>query len=104
MELWKIIEEFPNYIVSDKGRIACLNSRTIVNNYYYSYGYKNINLYNEDNKPHSKRVHRLVATAFCPNPNNYRCVKYIDDDKSNLCADNLEWVLSPNFMTIKINK
>lgn len=36
-------------------------------------------------------VHRLVALAFIPNPNNYPCVNHKDENKSNPLPDNLEW-------------
>lgn len=36
-------------------------------------------------------VHRLIASAFKPNPNNLPEVNHIDGDKLNACADNLEW-------------
>lgn len=37
-------------------------------------------------------THRLVAEAFCPNPNNYTIVHHIDGDNLNNKAENLQWV------------
>ena len=37
------------------------------------------------------KVHRLVALAYIPNPNNLPCINHKDEDKENNRADNLEW-------------
>lgn len=38
-----------------------------------------------------RRVHILVAEAYIPNPNNYPIVMHLDNDKSNLNVENLQW-------------
>lgn len=45
----------------------------------------------KDGKYITVRVHRLVATAFVPNPYNLPEVNHIDTDRTNNCASNLEW-------------
>src|SRR3990167_657246 len=53
-----------------------------------SNGYVRISLnHNKDNR----MIHRIVAEAFIPNPENKRCVNHIDGDKQNNRLDNLEW-------------
>lgn len=39
----------------------------------------------------SRNVHRLVAEAFIPNPNNYLCINHKDECRTNNAVDNLEW-------------
>ena len=61
---------------STKTLRPCLNSK----------GYPQVNL---NSKP--KRVHRLVAETFIPNPRNLPQVNHIDGDKTNNHVSNLEW-------------
>ena len=52
--------------------------------------YKRVSLY-KDGQYKSKYVHRLVAEAFIPNPNNSPVVNHKDEDGTNNKVENLEW-------------
>ncbi len=54
------------------------------------HGYKFVVLY-KDRKQKNVSVHRLVAEAFIPNPNNLPCVNHKDENCLNNAASNLEW-------------
>lgn len=56
-----------------------------------SHGYPYVVL-RKNNMPKSKWIHRLVAEAFIPNPNNYPQVNHIDCNPLNRSVSNLEWV------------
>lgn len=107
MEIWKGIKNYPNYEVSTlgnvrvlahtqqtsirstrftrqiKGRLLSLKSKRV--------GYPFVNLYNEDGHK-GISVHRLVAEAFIPNPENKPQVNHINNKRDDPRADNLEWV------------
>ena len=55
-------------------------------------GYMRVSLRKSVKDKSDKRVHRLVAEAFLPNPKNSRFVNHIDANKSNNEVSNLEWV------------
>lgn len=53
-------------------------------------GYKVVSL-TKDGKTKTVYVHRLVAEAFIPNPDNLPMINHIDEDKTNNLPENLEW-------------
>ena len=105
--VWKIIEEFPDYEVSDDGRIRtwrCKERR------WYKpapgrrsepvqlccstdpRGYKHTSLRKPGNaKPYQRLVHRLIAQTFLPNPDGLPDVAHNDGNPSNNVVSNLRW-------------
>lgn len=89
-EIWKDIEGYEGlYQVSNMGRVRSLR-RNIILRQCITNGYERIILYT-NNIPKGYSVHRLVANAFIPNPDNLPQVNHKDENKTNNCVDNLEW-------------
>lgn len=91
MEIWKKIEGFENYSVSTHGRIKNGKTGKILKGTYNNCGYHFVIL-RHSCKQVCRTTHRLVAEAFIPNPDNLSDVNHIDEDKSNNCVENLEWL------------
>lgn len=80
-----------NYSVSDDGHVFNDKTGRELKGTYSTNEYHSIQLVIEG-KPKTFMVHRLVAEAFCENPNNYTIVDHIDRNKHNDHASNLRWV------------
>lgn len=109
IEEWKDIEGFEGlYQISSFGRVKCLehtcpgrykgklrtvkehimtNTENKVNGYMY------VSLSNSD-RGRTFLVHKLVAKAFLPNPDNKTIINHKDENKHNNHVDNLEWCTS----------
>lgn len=94
-EKWKLIDE--NYLISSFGNVYSKHRKRYLKRfknkgYYFvrlSYGFFSI--------------HRLLALAFIPNPNNYPDIDHIDKNKLNNNITNLRWVsCSANILNSKL--
>lgn len=91
-EIWKDITGLKGYYeASNLGNIHSKRTNTILKpSETGNKGYLKVGI-SIDNHINSYHVHRLVASAFIPNPENKRTVNHIDGNKLNNCVDNLEW-------------
>ena len=89
-EIWKDIKDYPNYQISNLGNVRNIKRGTTIKPIYDSNWYKKVHLFNKG-KSKMLFVHRLVAQAFIPNPQNKPTVNHIDGNKSNSNVNNLEW-------------
>lgn len=86
-EIWKEISGFEGeYAISSKGRVKNLKTGRILVANDNGAGYRRITL-----KGKHYSIHRLVALAFIPNPDNLPQVNHIDERKDNNDVSNLEW-------------
>lgn len=92
MDQWVKTPNNPNYIVSNTGKIRREGSDRD-HSVRDRKGYLSVDLY-ENSKRKTERVHRLVAEAFVPNPDNKPYVNHKDGNKYNNNASNLEWATS----------
>lgn len=92
MQIWKDIEGYKgHYQISNYGNVRSLKKDAFLMKGGYLKGYKIISLW-KNGTGKMFRVHRLVAAAFIPNPENKPCIDHIDGDRANNHADNLRWV------------
>ena len=104
-EQWKEIDRFPDYMVSDKGRIWTktriikrpsgnyLRKGSFMKGRDDTHGYLTVNIRNEKQIKNLK-IHRIVAKAFLDNPLDKKEVNHINGVKTDNQSFNLEWVTS----------
>lgn len=84
------IKEFPNYEINSDSIVRNKKTLKIMSQYIGSTGYYMVTLRGPGlHKP--RKVHRLLAMAFIPNPNSLPEVNHLDGNKLNNAIPNLEW-------------
>lgn len=102
-EIWRDIKENPNYMVSNMGKVKSLKRMIVRNNNrpllveekilkpsVNKKGYLYVGLC-KNGKIKNYLVHRLVAKAFIPNPDNLPFINHKSEIKSQNNVENLEW-------------
>ena len=85
------INGYENYLVSNKGEVINEKTSHILKPFMGTGGYLYVTL-SKDGKGHPKRLHRLVAEAFCLRRTEATEVNHKNGDKTDNRANNLEWV------------
>lgn len=101
-EIWKDIKDYEGlYQISNLGNVKRVQHKRYDRN--QTLKEKRIKVIFPQNKSYpyfslckngvakNHHLHRVIATAFIDNPNNYPCINHIDGNKQNNCLDNLEW-------------
>lgn len=82
----------PDYAITKSGQVYSTKTSTWLTHQLDRNGYPVISLYLPDGRLVPKKIHRLLAIMFIPNPSNKPYVNHIDGIKMNFDLTNLEWV------------
>ncbi len=95
-EIWKVVSECDNYEISNFKRVRSKLTKNkdgspyILKVFISKTGYYVVNLWINGNR-RTRKLHRLYAIEFIPNPNNYPQINHRDGNKLNIDDCNLQW-------------
>lgn len=116
-EIWKDIEGYENlYQVSNMGRVRSLDrwvstvdgkkqlyKSKILTSQYNEHGYNQICL-SKNGTTKTHKLHRLIAKAFLPNPENKPCIDHINTIRTDNRVENLRWCTHSENLSNSITK
>ena len=79
------------YGITSCGRVWSYKRQKFLKPYTDGHGYLKVKL-RKDNEEKQYKIHRLVAEAYLPNPNNLPDVDHIDNDRTHNYLNNLQWI------------
>ena len=88
----KGFEEFEGYGITSCGRVYSFKTKRFLKPIKNNRGYLQVQLTNGTQHKKTVKIHRLVALAYIPNPNNYDTVDHIDENKEHNYINNLRWM------------
>jgi len=90
-EKWREVPGYEHlYLVSNRGRVLSLRTDRILTGSTMVTGYRFVR-FSKNRKKTAHLIHRLVLSAFIPNPENKPCTNHKDMNPANNCVENLEW-------------
>ena len=81
------------YAITPEGEVWSYKRKKFLKPYTSGNGYLKVGLF-KDNEEKQYYVHRLLAEAYLPNPENLPQVDHIDNDKTHNYVNNLQWITS----------
>lgn len=104
MESWQAVPDFPQYLVSDQGRVVNTKTEQQVAISKNQQGISMVFLRDADRQQFTRSVAVLVAHAFVPHPGNqnFDSIIHLDGDRSNTRAKNLAW--RPRWFAVKYHQ